>query len=357
MAESVMTRRPLLHKSWHYETGVILSALKQVYLVTGNARYFDYIKYNMDYFIKPDGSIETYDLVEYNLDQINQGKSLFFLYRQTGHPAYRNAAFLLRQQLQTQPRTAEGGFWHKLKYPHQLWLDGVYMTSPFLAEFAQTFNEPDIFNDVARHILLVAAHTRDEKTGLMFHAWDESRNQIWANPRTGCSPNFWGRAFGWYTMALVDVLDFLPVDHPRREEIISVLARAVEAWTTMQHSTGLWFQVLDRPDLPGNYLEASASCMAVYAIAKGVRRDYLADSYLAVAQKAYRGILRHFVDVDCHGLAHLHWICSVAGLDRSRDGSVEYYLKENVVTDDYKGVGPFIMAATELETLEAQAAP
>ena len=352
MANSVMKRRPLLMDKWHYEAGVALSAMKQVWLKTQEERYFEYIKRNMDEFIEPDGAIKTYYLGDYNLDQINQGKTLFLLYQTTGNESYKKAAYLLRKQLQSQPRTSEGGFWHKLKYPHQMWLDGVYMAGPFYAEFAQAFDEPEGFDDVARHILLVASHARDEKTGLMYHAWDESRTQVWANPATGCSPNFWGRALGWYLMAIVDVLDFLPEDHPRRNEIIDVFERSVEALTNVQDAeTGLWYQVLDRGDLPGNYLEASASGMNVYAIAKAVRKGYIASSHLAVARKGYQGILDKFIDVDAHGLVHLHWICSVAGLDQYRDGSIEYYLKENVVTDDYKGVGPFIMAGLELESL------
>ena len=185
----------------------------------------------------------------------------------------------------------------------------------------------------------------------MVHAWDESRNQIWANPETGQSPNFWGRAYGWYMMAIVDVLDFLPEDHPQRDAIIEVFDQAVASWANVQDESGVWWQVLDRGDLPGNYLEASASCMTVYAIAKAVRKGYIADSYLPIAQKGYQGILDKFIDVDSHGLVHLHWICRVAGLDRYRNGTIEYYLKENVVTNDYKGVGPFIMASLEMDAL------
>ena len=351
MTESVMTRRSLLLDEWHYEAGVALSAIKQIYLKTQDQRYFDYIKRNMDEFIQQDGSIKTYFLDDYNLDQINQGKTLFFLYQATGNEVYKKAAYLLRKQLVTQPRTSEGAFWHKLKYPHQIWLDGVYMAGPFYAEFAQTFDEPAGFDDVARHILIAASHARDEKTGLMYHAWDESRNQIWANPETGQSPNFWGRAYGWYMMAIVDVLDFLPEDHPQRDEIIEVFNGAAASWARVQDESGVWWQLLDLADLPGNYLEASASCMTVYALAKALRKGYIADSYLPVVQKGYQGILAKFIDVDSHGLVHLHWICRVAGLDRYRNGTIEYYLKENVVTNDYKGVGPFIMASLEMDAL------
>lgn len=351
MVESIMIRRALLQDEWHYEQGVALSAMKEVYLKTGEQRYFDYIKRNMDEFILPDGSIKTYFLDDYNLDQINQGKTLFFLCRTTGDEAYKKAAYLLRKQLATHPRTSEGAFWHKLKYPHQIWLDGVYMAGPFYAEFAKTFDEPAIFDEVANHILVAAAHARDEKTGLMYHAWDESCNQIWAHPQTGQSPNFWGRAYAWYMMAIVDVLDFLPQDHPQRGDIIDVFNGAAESWAKVQDPSGVWWQLLDRADLPGNYLESSASCMTVYAIAKAINKGYVADSFRTVAEKGYQGILNKFIDVDSHGLVHLHWICSVAGLDRYRNGTIEYYLKENVATNDYKGTGPFIMASLEMDAL------
>ncbi len=350
-ADSVMKRHPLLTNKWHYEPGVILSALQQVWLQTHEDRTFEYIRRNMDEFILPDGRIRTYQLEEYNLDQINQGKLLFWLYRTTGNEAYKKAAYLLRKQLATHPRTREGGFWHKLIYPHQLWLDGVYMAGPFCAEFARTFDEPELFDDVVGEILLVEAHARDPKTGLLYHAWDESRNQIWADPETGCSPNFWGRAVGWYLMALVDVLDFLPETHPRRKNVISALQRTVEAMVKVQDpETGLWYQVLDQGHRAGNYREASVSCMTVYAIAKAVRQGHIATDTLAAARRGYQGILDRFVEVDNHGLVFLHWVCSVAGLSRDRDGSFEYYLSEKITTNDYKGVGPFIMASVEMET-------
>jgi unsaturated rhamnogalacturonyl hydrolase len=355
MASSMMQRNPLLSRRWHYEPGVALLALKQVWLRTGEQECYDYIKRNIDELVSPDGSIRTYCREEYNLDQINEGKLLFFLYETTGDERHRKAVFLLREQLRTQPRTNAGGFWHKQIYPHQMWLDGIYMASPFYAEFARRFDEPEGFEDVARQIIVVEEHTRDPETGLLFHAWDESRSQKWADPDTGCSPHFWGRAMGWYAMAIPDVLDHMPEDHPRREQIIAIFRATVDAVVQVQDpASGVWYQVLDQGDKPGNYLESSASCMFVYAIAKGVRMRYLGEEYLAAARRGYSGILTQFVTVDEQGLVTLDGICAVAGLGGKpyRDGSFEYYVGEKVIANEYKGVGPFIMASVEMEELE-----
>jgi unsaturated rhamnogalacturonyl hydrolase len=355
VADSVMQRSPLLSRRWHYEPGVALLALKQVWLKTGPHQVYDYIKRNIDEFVCPDGSIRTYRLEEYNLDQINEGKLLFFLHETTGDKRYQKAAFLLREQLRTHPRTKEGGFWHKQIYPHQMWLDGIYMASPFYAEFASRFGEPEGFDDVAHQIMAIAEHTRDPGTGLLYHAWDESKRQKWADPDTGCSPHFWGRALGWYAMALVDVLDHLPEDHAQRAQIIANLQATMNAVVQVQDPiSGVWYQVLDQGDRPGNYLESSASCMFVYTMAKGVRNRYLGQEYLAAASRGYNGILTEFVTVDEQGSVNLDGICAVAGLGGKpyRDGSFEYYVGEPVIANEYKGVGPFIMASVEMENLE-----
>jgi unsaturated rhamnogalacturonyl hydrolase len=331
---------------------VALLALKQVWAQTGDPTILDFIRHNIDQFVGPDGSIHTYRLEEYNLDQINEGKLLFFLHEMTGAERYKKAAFLLREQLRTQPRTSEGGFWHKQIYPHQMWLDGVYMASPFYAEFAGRFDEPEGFDDAARQIILAQEHTRDPQTGLLYHAWDESRSQQWADPETGCSPHFWGRAMGWYAMAIADVLDHLPADHLQRDRLVAIFRATAGALARVQDpASGVWYQVLDQGDRPGNYLESSASCMVVYALAKGVRRGYLGAEYLTVASRGYDGILTEFVTVDEQGLVHLSGICAVAGLGGKpyRDGSYEYYVSEKVITNEYKGVGPFIMASIEME--------
>jgi unsaturated rhamnogalacturonyl hydrolase len=360
-ADSVLARHELLARRWHYEPGVVLLALRQAWRASGDGRYYDYIKANVDSLVTPEGRIRTYRLEEYNLDQINEGKVLFFLYRQTGDERYRKAAFLLREQLASHPRTAEGGFWHKQIYPHQIWLDGVYMALPFLAEFGATFGEPEALNEAAGEIILVEEHTRDPETGLLYHGWDESKSQAWADPETGCSPCFWGRAMGWYAMAIPDVLDHLPPDHLQRGRLITIFEATMEAVMRFQDpASGVWYQVLDQGARPGNYLEASASCMFVYALAKGVRLGYLGGAALEVARRGYAGILERFVTVDGGtplapaGLVNVHHICSVGGLGGKpyRDGSFDYYVGEKVMSNEYKGVGAFLLASTEMEQLE-----
>jgi len=350
MADSVLRRNVPFR--WHYEYGLIHQAIKQVWHKTGDARYYDHIKRDIDLLVGDDGRIRTYSVEEYNLDQINAGRIFFPLYRKTGDEKYKQAAYLLREQLRGQPRTYEGGFWHKKIYPYQMWLDSIYMASPFYAEFGKTFGEPAAFDDVAFQIIVIEKHTRDPKTGLLYHAWDESKQQRWADPETGCSPHFWGRAMGWYAMAIVDVLDYLPQDHPKRQDILAIFAHMMAALANFQdRSTGLWYQVLDQGNREGNYLEASASCMFVYSIAKAVRQGYLSQFSLDVARKGYQGILDNLIRVDNQGLVNLEKTCGGAGLGGTpyRDGSYEYYVTEKIVTNDYKGVGPFILASIEME--------
>ena len=354
MADSAIARYPLSMAQWHYEHGFLLKSIEQVWLKTGQARYWRFVQDVMDAFVEPNGSIRTYRVEEYNLDHVNPGKMLFPLYRATGDARYRQAIELLRSQLKSQPRTCAGGFWHKQIYPFQMWLDGIYMAGPFYAEYARSFDEPAGFDDVAHQIGLIEEHTRDLRTGLLYHAWDESKQQRWADPVTGCSPHFWGRAMGWYVMALVDVLDYVPADHASRSTLIAILARRAEAVAKVQEpSTGLWYQVLDHGSRDGNYLEASASCMFVYAFAKAVRKAYLSPDYLAVAGRGYHGIVRHLVTLDEQGRANLERTCSVAGLGGNpyRDGSYDYYIGEPIVANDYKGVAAFILAAVEMEGL------
>jgi unsaturated rhamnogalacturonyl hydrolase len=327
-------------------------AIEQVCRATGDDRYWRFVKDTTDLFIEPDGNIRSYRREEYNLDQINPGKVLFPLYEVTREERYKQAIVRLRQQLADHPRTQSGGFWHKQIYPYQMWLDGIYMAAPFYAQYARAFDEPAAFDDIAHQIILVEQHTRDPETGLLYHAWDESKQQRWANPETGCAPHFWGRAMGWYAMAIVDVLDYFPDNHAQRDTIIAILNRMAEAVAKVQdQATGLWYQVLDQGQREGNYLESSASCMFVYALAKGVRNGYLPDHFSAVARKGYEGIVQEFITVDAAGLVSLEKTCAVAGLGGNpyRDGSFEYYVGERVATNDYKGVGPFILASLEME--------
>ncbi len=351
MADATMARNPIVHKEWDYTAGVVLLAIQRLGEQTGNPRYLDYVRRNIDALVQADGSIRTYELEEFNLDQINEGRLLFPLYARTRDARYRKAADLLREQLRRQPRTSEGGFWHKQIYPHQMWLDGLYMAAPFLAQYGQTFNDTTAFNDVTNQILLIARNTRDAKTGLYYHAWDEARAQVWADSLTGHSPNFWGRAVGWYAMAIVDVLDYLPRTHRDRAAIISTLSELSGAVAAVQDPvTGLWYDVLDQGARKGNYQEASASSMFVYALAKGARNGWIDARFAAVARRGFDGLVRYMVSTGSDGRLSLDRIVAVSGLGgkQQRDGSFEYYMSEPVVSNDYKGVGPFILASLEV---------
>jgi unsaturated rhamnogalacturonyl hydrolase len=319
-----------------------------------------YVRRSMDQFVKPDGAIDGYELKEYNIDAISQGRLLFPLAERTRDARYRLAAGRLREQLRTQPRTAEGGFWHKQIYPQQMWLDGLYMGQPFYAQYATRFagaaERDSIFDDVAKQFLLVARHTRDARTGLMYHAWDAARVQKWADSSTGLSANFWARAMGWYMVAVVETLDYLPLTHPARGAIIRTLQDAAAGVARVQDPlTGMWWDILDAPNRAGNYLESSASAMFVYALAKGARRGYLAPSFRDVATRGFDGMLANVVVDASYGVSLVN-ICQVSGVGGAlrkdgsfRDGSFGYYISEPVVSDDYKGVGPFILAALELQ--------
>lgn len=359
MAATVMTVwkdsmavKPNKPAQWNYEQGVILEGFAGIWKNTADVEYFNYVKKSIDFYVQPDGNIRTYKQGEYNIDHVKTGRSLLFLYKVTNDLKYYKAAKLLREQLRTHPRTNAGGFWHKEVYPYQMWLDGLYMAQPFYAEYAATFNEPAAFDDIAKQFILMENNSRDEKTGLLYHGYDESRNQRWANPQTGRSPNFWGRAMGWYAMALVDVLDNFPADHPKRDSLIGIFNRLAVAIQKVQDpKTGLWYQVLDKPTGEGNYQESSASCMFVYALAKGTRKGYLPQSFSEVTKKGYKGIKSKFVEKREKGMVNLKGTVSVAGLGGNpyRDGSYEYYLKEKVVTNDPKGIGAFILASNEME--------
>jgi unsaturated rhamnogalacturonyl hydrolase len=337
--------------SWNYTPGLIAHAMMEVYATTGNKKFFEYAKSYADRYIREDGTIEGYKPEEYNVDRINSGKFLFPLFEQTGEARYEKAIHLLRSQLETHPRTSEGGFWHKLVYPNQKWLDGLYMAAPFYARYAVRYNQPEALNDAIDQFVIVHRHTYDQKAKLNYHGWDESREQRWADPETGLSPHFWGRAMGWYAMALVDVLDFIPESHPRRAEILKILQEVAAGIVKHQDKkSGLWYQVLDQGKREGNYLESSVSSMFTYTLLKSVRKGYISKKYMKPALKAYDGILRHFIRENENGTISLTDVCSVAGLGGNpyRDGSFEYYISEPRRDNDPKGVGPFIFASLEI---------
>ncbi len=338
---------------WSYDMGVILKGMEGIWLNTGDVQYFRYIQTMMDFYIGEDGSIKGYRKDEFNIDHINNGKLCLLLYRVTGKEKYLKAANLLRQQLREHPRTQEGGFWHKKIYTNQMWLDGLYMGEPFYAEYAWLAHEDTAFNDIANQFIWIEKHTRDPKTGLLYHAWDESKTQQWANKETGTSPNFWARAMGWYGVALVDVLDYIPANHPQRTALVDILNRFVDAIAKVQDKpSGLWYDVLDMPTRKGNYTEASASSMFVFTVAKAVRKGYIPATKIDIAKKGYAGIVKQFIKTE-KGQTNLYGTVKVSGLGGNpyRDGSFEYYMSEPVIVNDPKGVGAFILASNEMELL------
>ena len=359
MADSEMKRNPQSWMvdfskdlKWNYCHGLELEAIYDVYRKSGDKKYYNYALSYADTVINSDGTIKSYKLEEYNIDRLNSGKMLFPIYAETKDEKYRLAMDLLKSQMETHPRISNGGFWHKKIYPNQVWLDGLYMAGPFLAEYGATFNAPELFDEVALQLTTAYEDLLDEKTGLLYHGWDESRQQRWADPVTGRSPNFWSRSIGWYMMALVDVLDFMPENHPKRNEIIDILNKisaAVEKYR--DPSSGMWFQVTDKGDKAGNYLESSGSAMFIYTWVKGAQKGYLPNDYLDKGRKAYDQFVKQFLKNNEDGTISITDACSVAGLGGEknyRDGSFEYYISEPKRDNDPKVVAPFIWTSIML---------
>ena len=359
MARSVMSRYEPSQMMWHYEHGLVLQSILILGEKIGSAEMCHWVKIMYDTKIKEDGSIDTYRRDEYNLDQINPGKTLFLLHKKYGEEKYRTAIEALMEQLRHHPRTKTGGFWHKNIYPWQMWLDGVYMADVFHARYAAEYGDTVDFDDVVHQFVLMESRARDRETGLLYHAWDEARKQLWANPETGCSPHFWGRAMGWYCMALADVLDIISPEYQKHRESLEAIARRLVApiLKFQDKKSGLWYQILDRPANGQNYTESSASCMFIYFLLKLIRMGVVSkiDKKLIedAALLAYQGILREKIHEDESGELHLIDTCSVAGLGGNpyRDGSYEYYLSEPKRTNDFKGLGSFILASMEVESI------
>jgi unsaturated rhamnogalacturonyl hydrolase len=360
MADSEMARRggrlawrPEGKAKWDYTAGLFTLSLLKLDEKAPNPRYLPFVQNAIGSFIFPDGAVAGYKVEEYQLDALNPGKTVLALYRRTHEDRYRSAAQRLCRQLETQPRTTDGGFWHKQRYTNQMWLDGIYMASPFYAECAQMFHQPaDAFDDIAKQIHLADLHLYDPSSGLFYHGWDEAKRQDWANKATGTSSNFWGRGLGWYAMSLVDTLDFFPPNHPARPQIIATLQKLATGVVKHQDAaSGLWYQVLDQGSRKGNYLEATAASMFVYTLAKGINHGYLSRDFTPALLKGYEGMVKRLLTTDPEGRVSLIQCCSVAGLGFGRDGSYEYYLKEPIVENDLKGVGPFILAGIELQQL------
>ncbi|MGN0779133.1 MAG: glycoside hydrolase family 105 protein [Aristaeellaceae bacterium] len=356
MADSLMARTGPLTRVWTYENAVVWRGLEEVWRLTGDGRYFEAIREALDTFVDAQGNIRTYAYETFNLDNICSGRQLLLMYRETGEERYRLAADRLREQLAHHPRTTDGGFWHKQIYPWQMWLDGLYMAEPFYLDYALMAGEgEDTLRDVAQQFILAWEHTLDPATGLNCHAWDERHQQAWADAATGRAPHVWCRAMGWYLAGLADVLERFPRTHPCRETLRGIFLRMADKLLAIREQ-GVWYQVLDCPGRPGNYLESSGSCLIVYAILKAARLGDVPVEMGLAAQESFRAIQRQFVGRMRSGTIFLSKCCAVGGLGGTpyRDGSFDYYISEPVVSYDPKGTGAYIQAACEMARSESR---
>lgn len=335
---------------WNYEDGCVLLGAKYMYEATGDEKYFRFIENYLKYFVKEDGTVDHYELEKFNIDSINSGKILFFMYDKTGEEKYRKAIEFIMDRLRKHPRCACGNFFHKEIYPNQIWLDGLYMAQPFYMEYETRFENKEKYNDIVEQFENVQKYLYDPDKGLCYHAYDEAKAQFWANKETGCSPNFWLRSMGWYLMALVDVMDKMSIEiyeqYRKLQDIFKLMLKGILQYQDPEKK--LFYQVIDRSDVEGNYLETSGSAMVGYSILKACKMGILLkEKYEPVGRAIVESLIDNQLKEE-DGVLHLTGICSVAGLgpetNLKRDGSVEYYLSEKVVADDSKGVGPFMMA-------------
>lgn len=336
---------------WEYTHGVMMTAYMALYNQTKDEKYLNYVEKFVETFVAEDGSILTYKPTDFNIDRINPGKFMIELYQLNKDPKLLIGIESLRTQMRHHPKTTEGGFWHKKVYPHQMWLDGLYMGAPFLAQYAHSFNEPELFTEVALQYKLVDKNMYDTNTGLYYHAWDEMRQQEWSNSETGNSPGFWGRSIGWYAMGLVDATSWFPKKHTDLKDMIALINKLAEGIIRYQgEESGIWSQVTDQPNREGNYEEATSSVMLTYFLLKSVRLGYLDKSYLEYGVKGYNGVIDNLIREDKNGQINIESCCAVAGLGGNpyRDGTFEYYISEPIRDNDPKAVGPFILASLEI---------
>lgn len=346
---------PYVADSWNYEIGFMLLAFAKVYRTTGEQKYLAYVIEHTNRYVDELGQIGgKYNQEHYNLDQINFGKVLLFLFKETQDMRYKRAAERLIEQLSKQPMTEGGNYWHKNIYPNQVWLDGLYMYGPFIMEWALMQGDIALVDRTAAQLLRTVQLTEDAHSGLLYHACDESRLQRWSHLETGHSPHIWGRAMGWFCMALIDSIELLQAGgHTEQvDKLSAALQRIMNSVVRVQDSaSGAWYQILDEADREGNYLEASCTCMFTYVLQKGVNLNVLERKYADHAKSAFQYIEQSFVEQDEENYMHLTGINRVAGLggEPYRDGSYAYYINEPIVSDDPKGVAPFIIATLEMD--------
>lgn len=343
--------------TWHYVEGCIMKAYLDSYKHTGDEADYGFVKQFMDRLVNENGHVEQINLDYYSIDQIRMTAILFPLYEREQLPQYKKVLDLMYQQLQTYPRTSSGNFWHKSNYPNQIWMDGLYMGQPFYVEYIKKFAETKDYSDTFNQFKQTRKLLFDEKTQLYYHAYDESREMFWCNKDTGLSPHVWARAVGWYAMALVDILELLEDEEVNTDDLKELLREAIDGMLRYQHSSGLWYQVVEFSGYKDNYLESSGTAMFSYAILKAVRLGYLSKTYQKYGKLAFDGIIENYITEE-NGEVLLGGICKSAGLGRHpelgiiRDGSYQYYTSgEPVVTNNGHGVAPFLMAYNEIKLI------
>ena len=337
---------------WNYIDGCMMTSLYSIYCQTGNKKYIDFIDKFVDYYVFEDGSICGFELDTYNLDNINEGRILFDLYRETGKEKYRKAADLLYKQLLAQPRTGTGNFWHKKIYPNQVWLDGLYMAQVFYTRYETEFNDCKNYADIVKQFKSVYDNMYDKKKKLYYHGWDWSKKAFWADKETGLSKSFWLRSVGWYTVGLVDVIGYFAKNDELKAELVAIFRDTIEGLEQyIDKDKHMFYQVVDQGGREGNYLETSGSAMIAYAMMKGARLGIIDKRFAGVGEEVFNGICNQYL-TETDGKLNLGGICLMAGLgpenNRRRDGTFEYYISEPVVENDAKGTGPFVMAYIEL---------
>lgn len=340
--------------TWNYIDGCMIKAILELYHITENQRYLEFADSFIDYFVEENGTIKSYDLQEFNLDNINAGKTLFDLYDLTSKEKYRKAMDTIYSQLTIQPRTSTNNFWHKQIYPHQVWLDGLYMAQPFYMQYEVRYNSCKNCDDSINQFFNVYKLMRNEKNGLYYHAYDDSKTAFWCDKVTGLSDNFWLRALGWYAMALIDTMEAMPENlKSDKQKLNQIYKELIDSMLPYQdEDTGMWYQVVNLGGIKPNYLETSGSAIFAYAIMKSVRLGFLDSSYLHYGKKAFDGICRTQLS-EKDGELQLHNICLVAGLGNKemREGTFDYYMREPVVKNEAKGVAPLILAYIETKMI------
>ena len=342
--------------SWNYIDGCMTASLIELYKTTGDKKYLDFVIKFVDYYVREDGTIFGYDPKKYSTDDLSESKILFDLYEYTKNEKYKKAMELAHSQILTHPRTKEGNFWHKKIYPNQVWLDGLYMMQPFYTRYQTLYNKKD-YADIVKQFKNVRQLMFDEKAKLYYHGYDSERQLFWADKKTGLSKNFWLRSIGWFTVALVDVLDFMDEQmYDEYHTIKDIYKETIEGILQYQDKESkMFYQVPNMPGKEGNYLETSGSAMIAYAILKGVRLEALPERYRKIGLDIFDGICKKYLTEKQNGDLNLGGICLVAGLgpeeNKRRDGTYEYYISEPIVENDAKGVGPLIMAYTEVKKI------